>query len=136
MRMVRCGVVLLVISGAACGGGTAKPDGGPGGAGGGGADGGADPNRWQGSASASINRNVDILFLIDDSSSMRLLQDNLIRNFPTFITRLQDPPGFPTVQFPFPSQAWGRGDGPLPASTAPAGKAGIFQQTPPEPCTA
>ena len=28
------------------------------------------------------NRNVDLLFLVDDSSSMRLSQDNLRRNFP------------------------------------------------------
>ena len=30
----------------------------------------------------ATNRNVDILFLVDDSSSMRLSQDNLQRNFP------------------------------------------------------
>ena len=30
----------------------------------------------------ATNRNVDLLFLIDDSSSMRLSQDNLQRNFP------------------------------------------------------
>ena len=30
----------------------------------------------------TINRNVDMLFLVDDSSSMRLSQDNLNRNFP------------------------------------------------------
>src|SRR5262245_40053911 len=136
MRMVRCGVVLLVISGAACGGGTAKPDGGPGGAGGGGADGGADPNRWQGSASASINRNVDILFLIDDSSSMRLLQDNLIRNFPTFITRLQDPPGLPNVHIAVASQDMGAGDGSIASCNATGGKAGIFQYTARGACTA
>ncbi|HEY7376531.1 MAG TPA: hypothetical protein VIF57_30510, partial [Polyangia bacterium] len=28
------------------------------------------------------NRNVDLLFLVDDSSSMRLSQTNLLRNFP------------------------------------------------------
>ena len=28
------------------------------------------------------NRNVDLLFLVDDSSSMRLAQDNLVRSFP------------------------------------------------------
>ena len=41
----------------------------------------------------TINRNVDMLFLVDDSSSMRLTQDNLNRNFPAFMTRLMDPPG-------------------------------------------
>ena len=84
--------------GAACGGSTAKPDGG----GGGGADGGG--NRWTGNVSASINRNVDVLFLIDDSSSMRLLQDKLIQSFPAFITRLQDPPGLPNIHIAVVSQ--------------------------------
>ena len=35
----------------------------------------------------TVNRNVDLLFLIDDSSSMRLSQMNLERNFPQFMTR-------------------------------------------------
>ena len=35
----------------------------------------------------SINRNVDILFLIDDSSSMGLSQENLQRELPAFMTR-------------------------------------------------
>ena len=33
----------------------------------------------------TVNRNVDLLFLIDDSSSMRLSQQNLETNFPQFI---------------------------------------------------
>ncbi len=132
--MVRCGLVLLVMAGAACGGSTAKPDGGPGGTGGGGA-GGSDPNRWTGTVSDSINRNVDILFLIDDSSSMRLLQDNLIRNFPTFITRLQDPPGLPNVHIAVVSQDMGAGDGSI-SSCSTIGKGGIFQYTARGTCTA
>src|SRR4051812_6201205 len=35
------------------------------------------------SALVPQNRSVDILFMVDDSSSMRLLQDGLIAGFPT-----------------------------------------------------
>ena len=46
----------------------------------------------------SVNRNVDLLFLVDDSSSMRLSQDNLNRNFPTFMTTLMNSPqGLPNI---------------------------------------
>src|SRR5262245_10939664 len=45
----------------------------------------------------TINRNVDLLFFVDDSSSMSLLQTNLRNNFPRFIQRLMDPPGLPNV---------------------------------------
>jgi len=45
-----------------------------------------------------VNRNVDLLFVIDDSSSMRLSQANLERNFPTFMTTLKNAPqGLPNV---------------------------------------
>ena len=37
------------------------------------------------------NRNVDLLFLVDDSSSMRLSQDNLRRNFPRADAALEEP---------------------------------------------
>ena len=38
----------------------------------------------------SVNRNVDLLFMVDNSSSMRLSQTNLLNNFPTFMTALQN----------------------------------------------
>ena len=41
----------------------------------------------------TVNRNVDLLFLVDDSSSMRLLQMNLERNFPQFMGALRMIPG-------------------------------------------
>ena len=41
------------------------------------------------------DRNVDLLFMIDNSSAMRLPQDNLRRNFPTFVTALREPPRRP-----------------------------------------
>src|SRR5204863_1318017 len=36
------------------------------------------------------NRNVDLLFLVDDSSSMRLSQENLRRNFPVLMQTLKN----------------------------------------------
>jgi hypothetical protein len=129
MRIVRWGLMLLVTTGAACGGGLGKPDGGGGGAGG------ADPNRWAGVVSASINRNIDILFMVDDSSSMDLQQANLIRNFPTFMTRLQDPPGLPNVHIAVVSQDMGAGDGSIAGCDATGGKHGIFQYTARGTCT-
>ena len=59
----------------------------------------------------TINRNVDMLFLVDDSSSMRLSQDNLNRNFPAFMTRLMDPPGLPNIHVAVISSDMGAGDG-------------------------
>ena len=108
MRIVRWGLGLLVMTGAACGGGLGKADGG----GGSGGAGGADPNRWAGVLRPSINRNVDILFLMDDSSSMRLAQDNLRRE----LADLHDPSaraavGLPNVHIAVVSQDMGAGDG-------------------------
>jgi hypothetical protein len=45
----------------------------------------------------AINRNVDLLFMVDNSSSMSNLQNNLRQNFPNFMTRLKDPPGLPNI---------------------------------------
>ena len=59
----------------------------------------------------TINRNVDMLFLVDDSSSMRLSQDNLRRNFPVFMQRLMDPPGLPNIHVAVVSSDMGAGDG-------------------------
>src|SRR5262245_43516586 len=39
------------------------------------------------------NRNVDILFLVDDSPSMRLSQENLLRNFSVLMNALENMPG-------------------------------------------
>jgi hypothetical protein len=58
------------------------------------------------------NRNVDLLFLIDDSSSMRLSQDNLMRNFPVLMTTLRNlPGGLPNVHIAVISSDMGAGDG-------------------------
>jgi hypothetical protein len=130
--------VAVVMSCAACGGGLivghdgGRVDGG-GVDGAGGPDGGG--NRWVGTL-APVNRNVDILFVIDDSSSMRLAQDNLLRNFPTFVNRLQDPPGLPNIHLAVVSQDMGAGDGSITGCDATGGKNGIFQYTARGTCTA
>src|SRR5580765_6066799 len=59
----------------------------------------------------TINRNVDLLFMVDNSSSMRLSQDNLNRNFPVFMQRLMDPPGLPNIHVAVISSDMGAGDG-------------------------
>jgi len=78
----------------------------------------------------SINRNVDMLFLIDDSSSMRLSQANLERNFPTFMTTLQEAEqGLPNLHVAVISSDMGAGDGSVASCNSTGGKNGIFQYT-------
>jgi hypothetical protein len=107
----------------ACGGGSGKPP--PAGA----------SITFTKTYAGAVNRNVDILFLIDDSSSMKLAQDKLLRDFPTFLTRLQDPPGLPNLHLAVISQDMGAGDGSITGCDATGGKQGIFQYTPRGTCT-
>jgi len=76
----------------------------------------------------SINRNVDLLFMIDNSSSMNKSQDNLRRNFPTFMTALQDAPqGLPNIHVAVVSSDMGAGDGSVPmCAPSGSGDQGIF----------
>lgn len=74
-------------------------------------------------------RKVDMLFVIDDSGDTTLLQQNLLRNFPTMMTTLQNSPqGLPDLRIAVVSSDMGPcyGDG---------GKQGIFQYTPRGNCT-
>ena len=58
----------------------------------------------------TVNRNVDLLFLIDDSSSMRLSQQNLETNFPQFMRALEAiPGGLPNVHIGVISSDMGAG---------------------------
>src|SRR5436190_19471426 len=80
----------------------------------------------------SINRNVDLLFMVDNSSSMRLSQTNLLTNFPTFMTTLQGPaggPGLPNIHVAVVSSDMGAGDGSIAGCNASSGNQGIFQYT-------
>src|SRR5262245_10929374 len=75
----------------------------------------------------SINRNIDLLFLIDDSTSMRPAQANLNRNFPTFMSELRAiPGGLPNVHIAVISSDMGASDGVQQCNSA-GGKQGIFQ---------
>src|SRR6185503_8422934 len=88
-------------SGVACGPSMLLPDGGgsdaPGGSGSGG--GGGTGTGGAGAADARVdrppvvNRQVDVLFMIDNSSSMRLSQNNLQANFSSSTETLKNLPG-------------------------------------------
>jgi hypothetical protein len=81
-------------------------------------------------------RKIDMLFLVDDSSEMRLSQDNFIRNFPVFIQRLTDPPGLPDLHIAVVSSDLGAGDGSIASCDSTGGKGGAFQYTARGDCTA
>jgi hypothetical protein len=69
-----------------------------------------------------------MLFVIDDSSEVRLQQDNLIRNFPTILTTLRNAPqGLPDLHLAVISTDMGAGDGSIASCDATGGKNGIFQ---------
>jgi hypothetical protein len=132
MRNLPCGLAIAVMALAACGGGGKSGTGGRGGGAGGSAG-----NRWTGTMSATINRNVDVLFMIDDSSAMGLAQANLINNFPTFMTTLRNSSqGLPNIHMAVVSQDMGAGDGTITGCDAAGGKKGIFQYTARGTCTA
>jgi hypothetical protein len=83
------------------------------------------------------NRNVDLLFLVDDSSSMRLSQSNLLRNFPILMQTLKNQPdGLPNVHIGVISSDMGAGDGSIAGCDSTGGKNGILQYTPRASCTA
>src|SRR5206468_969159 len=60
----------------------------------------------------TINRKIDILFMIDNSSSMELSQANLVRNLATFMNVLKGlPDGLPDVHIAVVTSDMGAGDG-------------------------
>jgi len=83
-----------------------------------------------------INRDVDLLFMIDDSNSMLKSQANLLRNFPRFMQRLASfEGGLPNVHIAVVSSDMGDGGSGTSMCNA-TGKGGIFQSTPRGLCTA
>jgi hypothetical protein len=80
-------------------------------------------------------RKIDMLFVIDDSGSTRLMQDNLLRNFPVFVNRLSEPPGLPDLRIAVVSTDLGAGDGSVPSCDATGGRNGIFHYTARGTCT-
>ena len=79
----------------------------------------------------TINRKVDILFMVDDSSSMRLTQERLTAGFPTLMNTLTAllPDGLPNVHVAVISSDMGAGDGSVASCDSSGGKNGIFQYT-------
>jgi hypothetical protein len=81
-------------------------------------------------------RKVDMLFLMKDGGSTRLIQDSLLRNFPVFMQRLMDPPGQPDLRIAVVTSDLGAGDGSISGCDATGGKNGVFQYMARGVCTA
>jgi hypothetical protein len=113
------------MAGAACGGGQAGPlDAGRAGLG---------PST---TIVQALSPSVDVLFLIDDSSSMRLAQEKLLRDIPTFFDTLRSlPGGMPDLHVGVISSDMGAGDGTVSGCDATGGRRGIFQYTARGTCT-
>ncbi|HXI58845.1 MAG TPA: hypothetical protein VNO55_22415, partial [Polyangia bacterium] len=78
-----------------------------------------------------INRNVDILFMVDDSPSMRPLQAKLAANFPAFVNVLSGlPGGLPNLHVAVVSSSMGAGPQAPVAQCPVGGDAGQFQTAP------
>jgi len=124
MALFRCVLAMAVMTGVACGGAQRKPP----------------PDGtsviFTKTYAGSVNRNVDVLFLIDDSSSMKLTQDKFLRDFPTFMTGLQGTQGLPNLHLAVISQDMGAGDGSITGCDTTGGKQGIFQYAARGTCTA
>jgi hypothetical protein len=81
--------------------------------------------------SPAANREVDLLFLIDDSLSMQALQQRLIAAFPTFIDALKGfPGGLPNLHIGVVSSSLGAGRNTTIDHCVPGGAQGIFQTAP------
>jgi len=137
------GFAALLIA-AGCGGSNAsRPDAagaagvGAGGNGGNGAaSGGADIARGY-VFSLNQPREVDVLFLVDDSSLMTAAQATLRQAFPRFLTALGNQPGgLPSLHIAVISSDMGAGDGSIAGCDSTGGKNGIFQYTARGTCTA
>jgi len=82
----------------------------------------------------SVNSDLDIIFLIDNSGSMREEQDNLSRNFPVFMSALESlPEGLPNLHIGVLSSDLGAGrfvGATVEGCSRNGGDGGIFQAIP------
>jgi hypothetical protein len=93
----------------------------------------ASPDVATGEVGSGAARKLDLLFMIDDSPSMREEQDNLRRNFPLLIERLKSlPGGLPDLHIGIVSSDVGAGAQPLAnvGCPRPGGDRGILQAKP------
>ena len=85
----------------------------------------------------AINRNLDIVFMVDNSSSMTPIQGKLTAQFPVFMNVLKNlPGGLPNVHIGVVSSSMGAGRNPSIDQCMPGGDQGVFQVTPRAGCTA
>jgi hypothetical protein len=76
-------------------------------------------------------RQLDLVFVVDNSSSMREEQDNLRANFPDFMTELQNiPGGLPDTRIGIISSNFGAGQTMPAPECSPIGDRGVFQVKP------
>jgi hypothetical protein len=84
----------------------------------------------------TLNRKIDILFMIDNSSSMEQSQMNLATNLPSFMNVLKAlPDGLPDLHIGVVSSDMGAGDGSI-TGCAGNGDNGVFHFAPTGTCTA
>src|SRR5580704_6188030 len=78
-----------------------------------------------------INRALEIVFMIDDSSSMKPLQNRLAANFPVFMNVLKNlPSGLPNVHIGVVSSSMGAGRNPSIDHCPQGGDRGVFHAAP------
>jgi hypothetical protein len=78
-----------------------------------------------------VNRNIDIVFMVDDSSSMATVQNKLIGQFPVFMNVLKGlPGGLPNVHIGVVSSSMGAGGQQGILGCAPGGDQGMFHTKP------
>ena len=76
----------------------------------------------------TLNRKIDILFMVDNSSSMENSQANLQANFPRFMDVLKAlPDGLPHLHIAVVSSDMGVGNNDIPGCNANGGDNGIFK---------
>jgi hypothetical protein len=84
----------------------------------------------------TLNRKIDILFMVDNSKSMDQSQANLAANLPAFMDVLKKlPDGLPDLHIAVVSSDMGAGDGSFTACSG-NGDAGVFHFAPTGGCTA
>ena len=93
------------------------------------------PHVEQHANASGLDRHADSQKITPSVHIQDLTQDKLLRSFPTFMTRLQDPPGLPNLHIAVVSQDMGAGDGSIASCDASGGKNGIFQYTSRGACT-
>jgi hypothetical protein len=90
-----------------------------------------DPNQskeQQAYIPVNVNRNIDILFVVDDSGSMRQEQESLARNFPEFVRVLKSiEGGLPNIHMGVISSNVGTGGGGGGPACAGNGDNGVLQ---------